>query len=347
MFEAARIRAWAIALAAGFAALVAASAEAATYDILASRDSYLSSASVNANFGTADELRLITTPGGNFRDVFYFDLSAIPAGEAVVSATLRVFVRDGSPATVTIHRITDSWTEAGVTWANTAADFDPAVAGSFVPVNAFETTAIVTSLVQAWRSGTPNHGLMFIASSLNNEARIRSREGPTGQRPRLTIVTTSAPNFTLVKSSQVISDPVNGAASPYRIPGSEVRYTIVVANTASGTPDANSVVMTEPVPNNTKLFVGNLGGGGSGPVLFSNGTPTSTLTYAFTSLASATDNLSFSNDGGATYTYTPTADADGSDPAVTHFRVNPQGTFAGNTGSGAPSFNLQLQVVVE
>jgi uncharacterized repeat protein (TIGR01451 family) len=258
-----------------------------------------------------------------------------------------LFVTDGSPATVNIHRITDSWTESGVTWANTAADFDPASVGSFVPVNAFETAVIVTSLAQSWRSGTPNNGLMLVAASLNNDIKIRSREGPTGQRPRLTIVTTAAPSFTLVKTSQVVSDPFNGTANPYRIPGARVRYTIVVANTAPGRPDANSVVVSELVPANTKLFVGNLGGVGSGPVSFTNGTPSSTLTYTFTSLASTTDNLAFSNNGGATYVYTPSADADGCDASVTHFRVNPQGTFAGNTGTGSPSFNLQLQVVVK
>ena len=322
-------------------------ATAATYDIVAGRDSHLSSTSVNTNFGTATELRLITTPASSFRDVVYFDLSGIPVGEAVISATLRVFVTDGSPATVNIHRITDTWTESGVTWANTAADFDPTVSGSFVPANAFETTSTVTGLVQAWRSGTPNHGMMLIAANLNNEIRMRSREGPTGQRPRLTVVTTAAPNFTMLKTSQVISDPLNGIVNPYRIPGSTVRYTIVVANTAPGRPDTNSVVVTEPVPNNTKLFVGNLGGGSSGPVLFTNGAPSSTLTYTYLNLGNPTDSISFSNNGGASYGYTPSADADGCDPAVTHFRVNPAGTFAGNTGGGSPSFNLQLQVVVQ
>jgi uncharacterized repeat protein (TIGR01451 family) len=328
-------------------AIWATPAGAATYDIIASRDSYLSSTSVNANFGTASELRMITTPASSFRDVLYFDLSAIPAGEAVVSATLRVFVTDGSPATVTIHRITDGWTETGVTWANTAADFDPTASGSFVPAHAFETTSAITGLVQAWRSGTPNHGMMLIAANLNNETRIRSREGPTGQRPRLTVVTTAAPNFTMVKTSQAISDPLNGVTNPYRIPGGTVRYTIVVANTAPGRPDANSVVITEPVPNNTKLFVGDLGGASSGPVLFTNGTPSSTLTYTYLGLGNPSDSISFSNNGGASYGYAPSADVDGCDPAVTHFRVNPAGTFAGNTGGGSPSFNLQLQVVVQ
>jgi len=71
-----------------------------------------------------------------------------------------------------------------------------------------------------------------------------------------------------------------------------------------------------------------LGGAGSGPVVFTNGSPASGLTYTFTSLASTTDSIAFSNDGGATYTYTPVADANGYDSNVTHFRISPTGTSA-------------------
>ena len=70
---------------------------------------------------------------------------------------------------------------------------------------------------------------------------------------------------------------------------------------------------------------------------FSNGTPTSALTYTFTSLASTTDDVAFSSDGGATFTYTPVANANGVDPNVTHVRINPKGTFAGDPVAGAPS----------
>ena len=60
----------------------------------------------------------------------------------------------------------------------------------------------------------------------------------------------------------------------------------------------------------------------------------------------ATDDLEFSSDGGAMYTYTPTPDGLGCDIAVTHIRVNPKGTFAADTGSGAPEFELTFRVLV-
>jgi hypothetical protein len=56
--------------------------------------------------------------------------------------------------------------------------------------------------------------------------------------------------------------------------------------------------------------------------------------------------LDFSNDGGATWTYTPSANADGCDPSVTSIRVKPQGTMAANTGSGNPYFEIRFRVRV-
>jgi hypothetical protein len=83
--------------------------------------------------------------------------------------------------------------------------------------------------------------------------------------------------------------------------------------------------------------VNDIGAAGSGPVAFSNGSLTSSLTYTYTSLASTTDDLAFSNNGGATWTYTPVPNANGVDPNVTNIRINPKGTFAGDPTPGAPS----------
>ncbi|HZF24986.1 MAG TPA: hypothetical protein VEZ88_01905 [Steroidobacteraceae bacterium] len=149
----------------------------------------------------------------------------------------------------------------------------------------------------------------------------------------------SPPSVT--KSSAVFSDPVNGAANPKRIPGSFVDYTITTSNSANGALDNNQVVVSDAVPANTELFVGDLGGAGSGPIAFIDGAPASGLSYTFTSLASVTDDVSFSNNGGISFTYVPTANANGVDTAVTHIRINPKGTF-----SSSSSFQLRLRVRV-
>lgn len=98
----------------------------------------------------------------------------------------------------------------------------------------------------------------------------------------------------------------------------------------------------DAVPANTELFVNDLGGAGSAPVIFTGGAPTSGLTYIFTALGNGTDDVSFSNDGGATYTYTPTPDGNGVDASVTHIRINPKGTF-----NASSSFQIQFRVRVK
>ncbi len=96
-------------------------------------------------------------------------------------------------------------------------------------------------------------------------------------------------------------------------------YNVRVTNQGSGPVDNNAVAIVDPVPANTRLFVGNLGAPGSGPMAFVNGTPSSALTWTFTALNSVTDDVDFSNDGGVTWTYVPVPDANGYDAAVTTY----------------------------
>ena len=153
------------------------------------------------------------------------------------------------------------------------------------------------------------------------------------------------PELLVTKTAATAEDPVNLTTNPKAIPGSEVLYTLTVSNQGAGTVDNDAVVITDAIPANSCMRVTDLGAG-SGPVSFQDGSPSSGLTYSFVSLASVTDDLEFSNDGGATYTYAPTPDGLGCDTAVTHFRVNPKGTFAADTGSGAPEFELAFRVLV-
>ena len=153
-------------------------------------------------------------------------------------------------------------------------------------------------------------------------------------------------NLVMVKSSNTFSDPVNGTTNPKSIPGAVKTYTITVTNQGSGASDANTVRLADAVPSQLELVVTDIGGAGSGPVLFTQGSPTSGLTYTFTSLASNADSLEFSNDGGTTWNYTPTANGNGTDPAVTNFRIAPTGTFAANAGT-APSFSIQFRMRVK
>lgn len=141
--------------------------------------------------------------------------------------------------------------------------------------------------------------------------------------------------LSIVKTSVAYSDPVNGLANPKLIPGAFADYVVTVTAPAGTSVTGNSIIVTDAIPANLALFVGTYAPG-PGPVRFNAGT--SGLSYAFTSLASATDDLEFSNNGGASWTYVPTPDSDGVDVAVTHVRVRPKGTMA--PGS---SFTINLR----
>ena len=92
-----------------------------------------------------------------------------------------------------------------------------------------------------------------------------------------------------------------------------------------------------------------INGIGSGPVLFTDGTPPddSGLSYTFISLDSGADDVDFSNDGGSTYTYSPIPDGNGLDTNVTHMRINPKGTFKAVSGGDIPTFDVRFKVRVE
>lgn len=146
---------------------------------------------------------------------------------------------------------------------------------------------------------------------------------------------------TLTKHINLTADPTGGDLS---IPGARTRYAIELRNTGTVPIDSNSVVVVDAIPEQTALVVSDLGALGSGPVRFIDGSPSSMLSYTFVSLSDGTDDLEFSNDGGSTYTYTPTPGTDGSDGSITHIRISPKGTF--NNGSGPPSAIFEFDVLI-
>lgn len=147
------------------------------------------------------------------------------------------------------------------------------------------------------------------------------------------------PALAVSKTSTAYSDPFNLTTNPKLIPGGVAEYSISATSPAAYTVTSNSIALVDATPAGTDLVVTNIGGAGSGPAAFTANA--SNLTYGFTSLASTTDNLDFSNNGGASWTYTPIANANGVDPAVTHVRLRPQGTMA---ASSTFSFRLRYRV---
>lgn len=65
--------------------------------------------------------------------------------------------------------------------------------------------------------------------------------------------------ISLVKSSSVVSDPVNGAANPKMIPGATARYCLLISN--AGPLAASNIIMTDTVPASSTYVAGSMRSG--------------------------------------------------------------------------------------
>lgn len=146
-------------------------------------------------------------------------------------------------------------------------------------------------------------------------------------------------NVTVSKISSVISDPVNGTTNPKAIPGAIVEYLISAANTGTDATDPDSVIVWDDGPADAKLCRVDVA---SGPVVFTDPGSNSGLTYNFVSIGSGTDDIEFSDNDAGNFNYTPIADGDGCDEAVTDFRVLPAGAL-----SAGGNFTLRVRYIVK
>lgn len=164
-----------------------------------------------------------------------------------------------------------------------------------------------------------------------------------------TVTVRDLPSLLILKSVEAYSDPINGTTSPKALPGSVMTYTILVTNTGPGSVDDNTTFITDPIPANTELFVGDIGAPGAGPVLFSDGATASGLSYTFTALNDGTDGLSFADLLTApAYTKADvTADANQCDATVTNLKISLNGIFAASDGTNNPSFTVKFRVRVQ
>lgn len=156
-------------------------------------DAYIRSDTPTINYGSAPTLfvgtQFVTMTA---RSLYRFDLSSIPAGATIVTATFQSFATVFSPPPTTtmdieLKRIDVAWTEATVNWLTPLTYTG---ANNVVGVGLTPTyySWDVTSLVQTWVNGAVNHGL---ALSSKNEALIiyrgfNSKESG-GPPPRLLI----------------------------------------------------------------------------------------------------------------------------------------------------------------
>jgi Collagen triple helix repeat (20 copies)/TGF-beta propeptide len=142
-------------------------------------DTYVSSASPAANFGTA--ANLIVAPGNTA--LMQFDLSAVPPSATVASAYLRLYVNKlTTPGTLDVATVTSSWSEAGVTFSTmpTAG----AALGS-VPISVADSFLVVdvTAQVQAWLATPATNMGIAVTGAGATSLQLDSRESRTTSYP--------------------------------------------------------------------------------------------------------------------------------------------------------------------
>jgi uncharacterized repeat protein (TIGR01451 family) len=217
---------------------------------------------------------------------------------------------------------------------------------SSVSMAASTASCTITVTAVTNRSGLLNASCAANPSAFTNgSSNISGLTHLTNSVTNQCLVVTGSPSLTVSKTEMIFSDPIHSTTNPKAIPGAVAAYTITVINSGPGAVDNNTVVVGDAIPANTEMYVSDIGTAGSGPVVFTNGSTSSGLTYTYTSLASTTDNLEFSKDNGGTWTYTPTPDASGFDALVTNIRVRPQGSMAA-AGASNPSFTITFRIKV-
>lgn len=118
----------------------------------------------------------------------------------------------------------------------------------------------------------------------------------------------------------------------FRIPGADVIYSLTVTNSGGSAVDLAGLVLADPLPAQASFYNGDFdpSAPGSGPFQLTAGTSGVAITAA---------NVTYSNNGGATYAYAPAA---GYDPAVNAVRIAPSGSLAANS-----SFTIKFRTRIK
>jgi hypothetical protein len=149
------------------------------------RDTFLDSAQTTTNYGSGTRMKVRTISGINYRPLIYFDLSTIPTGSTIRSATLYLYMDDYShmpeqSPRISIYKVKQDWAEMEATWSKRTSSASWGTAGcegsadretsesAYRVVTTISTWYDwnVASLVQTWISSpTSNRGMVLLSDN--------------------------------------------------------------------------------------------------------------------------------------------------------------------------------------
>jgi len=171
---------------------------------LASIDSDIRQANPNSNYGPGTTLQLDSSSGAAIYPLVQFDLSTLPIGAEVISATLDLYVETTGASTagasIIAYPMKSPWTEIGVSYSTSDGAILWNYMENYQTTNPSKPVALdpiitgwyqwdVTHFIPLWLADTSkNSGLTLIGSSQVKGVSLTSRSGPIStNRPLLNI----------------------------------------------------------------------------------------------------------------------------------------------------------------
>ncbi|MDO6440946.1 VCBS domain-containing protein [Marinobacter sp. 2_MG-2023] len=169
----------------------------ATETLNPSQDTYVDDNSDETNYGSSQFLIVDKSGGGvgDQRTLVQFDLSTIPAGSTITSATLYLTAVDITGSlTVSAYQVTEAWVGNTVTYdtqpghENGASSGFNAWAGQIVDGQPVDHDWDITSLVQAWVDGTASNYGVLLGSEESGDEQVQYYSSESGNSPRLEVI---------------------------------------------------------------------------------------------------------------------------------------------------------------
>ena len=182
--------------------------------LIAAKDTYIVSGAATLNYGGSTSLVLDRSGGGlgNGRILLQFDLSDIPAGASITSASLVMqSTQNGSPLELNVYQVSQAWDEGtgngtpgssnwntrqpGVNWTSGGGAYLSPIVATLNTGAVGQHTWNITTLVSDWYEGNAvNNGLMLASPSTGTTTvTYDSTEGAIAPRLVVTFDTTNAP----------------------------------------------------------------------------------------------------------------------------------------------------------